>query len=76
MSVDEMGAVLARIADAMNEGRVTKETVEILEKLGACYKHQQELLRGFEKNPKKLEENLKEIQNWIYEIQGLIVSLR
>jgi len=29
ISVDEMGAELARIADAMKEGRVTKETVEI-----------------------------------------------
>jgi len=69
MSVDEMGAELARIADSLKGGRISKGTVEILDKLGTYYKHQQELLQGFEKNPKKLEENLKEIQTWIDEIQ-------
>jgi len=55
---------------------VPKEAIETLNKLDAYYKHQQELLQGFEKNPKKLEENLKEIQTWMDEIEGLIISLR
>ena len=76
MSVDEMGAELANVANSLKGGKVSKETVAILNKLGAYYKHQQELLRGFEKNPKKLEENLKEIQTWMDEIQGLVASLQ
>lgn len=76
MSIDEMGAELANVANSLKGGRVSKETVAILNKLGAYYKHQQELLRGFEKNPKKLEENLREIQTWMNEIQSLVDSLQ
>jgi len=76
MSVDEMGAELTSITNSLKGGKVPKEAVETLNKLDAYYKHQQELLRGFEKNPKKLEENLKEIQTWMDEIEGLTVSLR
>ena len=76
MSVDEMGAELAGIANSLKGGKVSKEALKTLNKLGAYYKHQQELLRGFEKNPKKLEENLKEIQTWMDQIQSLIASLR
>ena len=76
MSVDEMGAELARIADSLKGGRISKGTVEILDNLRVYYKHQQELLQGFEKDPKRLEENLKEIQKWMDDIQGLIISLQ
>jgi hypothetical protein len=46
-----------------------------LRKLGSYYKHQQDLLRGFERDPKKLEEDLKSIQVWIDEVQALLSSL-
>ena len=76
MSVDEMGAELTSLANSLKSGRVSRGAVETLNKLGSYYKHQQELLQGFEKNPKKLEENMKEIQTWMDDVQGLIASLR
>jgi hypothetical protein len=76
MSVDEMGAELGNIANSLKGGKVSEKAVGTLNKLGEYYKHQQELLRGFEKDPRKLQENLKEIQTWIDVIQSLIVSLR
>ena len=75
MSVEEMGAELANIAKSVKTGLASKECVENLSKLGSYYKHQQELLKGFEKNPKKLEENMKEIQDWIDKIQALTATL-
>jgi len=75
MSVEEMGAELASIAKSVKTGRASKESVENLSRLSSYYKHQQELLQGFEKNPKKLEENMNEIQGWIDEVQALIASL-
>jgi NAD(P)-dependent dehydrogenase (short-subunit alcohol dehydrogenase family) len=75
MSVDEMGAELSSIASSMKGGELPKESVDALKKLSAYYQHQQELLRGFEKNPTKLEENLREIQTWIDTIQGLTATL-
>jgi len=76
MSVDEMGAELGNIANSLKGGKVSEKTIGTLNKLGEYYKHQQGLLQGFEKDPRKLQENLKEIQTWIDEIQSLIVSLR
>ena len=75
MSVDEMGAELANIASSLKGGKMPKESVNALNKLSAYYQHQQELLQGFEKNPKRLEENLREIQTWIDAIQGLTTTL-
>ena len=76
MSVDEMGTELGSIANSLKGGKVSEKAVGTLNKLGEYYKHQQELLRGFEKDPRKLQENLKEIQTWMDEVQSLIVSLR
>ncbi len=76
MSVDEMRAELASFAESLERGKISKEAIEVLNKLAAYYKHQQELLRGFEKNPKKLEENLREIQTWVDEIRDLTANLR
>jgi len=44
----------------------------VLEKLSSYYKHQEDLLRGFEKDPKKLDEGLKAIQTWVDDIQNLL----
>jgi len=38
--------------------------------------HQQEQLRGFEKNPQKLEENLKISDGWVKDAKALIVALK
>jgi len=72
MSVDEMAAELASIAKSLKGGKVPSRAIDTLNKLGAFYKHQEELLRGFEKNPEKLENGLKAIRTWIDEIQAAI----
>jgi len=72
MSVDEMAAELASIAKSLKGGKVPSRAIDTLNKLGAFYKHQEALLRGFEKNPEKLENGLKAIRTWIDEIQAAI----
>ena len=37
--------------------------------------HQQEQLKGFEKNPQKLEENLKIIDGWVKDAKALVQAL-
>ena len=56
------------------EAKATDSVREILEKLVSYYKHQQELLRGFEKDQTKLDEGLREIQEWIDEVEEAIGS--
>ena len=70
MSVDEMAAELANMKS--RGGSVPKGSAAVLEKLSSYYKHQEDLLRGFEKDPKKLDEGLKAIQTWIDDIQDLL----
>ena len=72
MSVDEMAAELAAVAGPGRKGAMARNTVEILGKLSSYYKHQADLLRGFEKDPEKLEEGLKAIQSWIAEVQAAV----
>ena len=74
MSVDEMGAELALIAGTRRKGGLTRSSTEVLKMLDSYYKHQAELLRGFEKDPKKLEDGLKAIQGWTDEIQAVVVA--
>ena len=73
-SVDEMAAELAVIAGPRGKGALARNPMEVLGKLGSYYKHQADLLRGFEKDPKKLEDGLKAIQSWIDEVQAVIDS--
>jgi hypothetical protein len=70
MSVDEVAAELANMKS--RGGSVPKESAAVLEKLSSYYKHQEDLLRGFEKDPKKLDEALKAIQTWVDDIQNLL----
>jgi hypothetical protein len=49
----------------------TSEFIEPLNQLADYYLHQQEQLRGFEKNPQKLEENLKIIDEWVKDTKAL-----
>jgi len=74
MSVDEMSAELAGMASARRKGGLTRAQTEVLTGLKTYYKHQEELLSGFEKDPAKLESEMKEIQSWIAEIQDLLES--
>jgi NAD(P)-dependent dehydrogenase (short-subunit alcohol dehydrogenase family) len=78
MSVDEMLLSLNQLGDSMERGTPVPGTsvqADPLGKLVSYYKHQQDLLRGFEKEPGKLEEGLHSIQTWIDEVQELRSSL-
>jgi NAD(P)-dependent dehydrogenase (short-subunit alcohol dehydrogenase family) len=46
-----------------------------LEKLAGYYEHLADLAKGYEKDPAKLEENLRHVYGWRDEVQGLIKLL-
>ena len=75
MTIDEMQTTMEALGNSLNPQASTAEFIEPLNKLGAYYAHQQEQLRGFEKNPKKLEENLKIIDCWIRDVKALVQAL-
>ncbi len=72
--MDEMGAELAMMADSRRGAGLTRSSLESLNRLNAYYKHQADLLRGFEKDQKKLDAGLKAIQSWIDGVQALVDS--
>jgi len=72
MSTDEMLNALKVVGENLKNQMPTSGSVETLQLLSAYYEHQQEQLKGFEKNPQKLEENLKIMDNWIHAIKDLI----
>jgi len=75
MSIDEMQTNLKTLGNNLKTGTTT-EFIESLNQLASYYVHQQEQLRGFEKNPRKLEENLKIIDGWVKDTKALIVALK
>jgi NAD(P)-dependent dehydrogenase (short-subunit alcohol dehydrogenase family) len=76
MSIDEMLTALKDIERGLNRGVPLQDSIETLEKLKAYYEHQKVQLRGFEKDPKKLQENLKTIDGWKMDLKLLLESLR
>jgi NAD(P)-dependent dehydrogenase (short-subunit alcohol dehydrogenase family) len=74
-SVDEMLADLEELEKRITKQEVTAGASASLVQLVAFYRHQQDLLRGFEKDPKKLETNLKAIDLWIEDVSTLIKAL-
>jgi len=76
MSIDEMQTTLKTLGNNLKANASTPEFIEPLSQLAGYYVHQQEQLRGFEKNPQKLEENLKIIEGWVKDTKSLIVSLK
>ncbi len=74
-SIDEMQTILKTLGANLNSCASTVEFIEPLKQLTSYYVHQQEQLRGFEKNPQKLEENLKIIHGWIKDAKYLVTSL-
>ena len=74
-TIDEMQTTIKALGNSLNAGASTTEFVEPLNQLAAYYAHQQEQLKGFEKNPKKLEENLKIIDGWIRDAKALVQAL-
>jgi NAD(P)-dependent dehydrogenase (short-subunit alcohol dehydrogenase family) len=75
MSIDEMQTTVKALGNSIKTQASTAEFVEPLNRLVAYYVHQQEQLKGFEKDPKKLEENLKIIDGWIRDAKGLVQVL-
>ena len=75
MSIDEMLSTLKAMETKVNKPAFPQDSMKPLEKLATYYKHQQDQLKGFEKDPQKLEQNLKIIDSWILEIKSLIAAL-
>jgi NAD(P)-dependent dehydrogenase (short-subunit alcohol dehydrogenase family) len=76
MSIDEMQTTLKTLGNNLKANASTHEFIEPLSQLVGYYMHQQEQLRGFEKNPQKLEENLKIIEGWVKDTKALIATLK
>jgi NAD(P)-dependent dehydrogenase (short-subunit alcohol dehydrogenase family) len=75
MSIDEMTDALRVLGEELNKQRSTAGSLENLKLLAGYYEHQQEQLRGFEKNPNKLKENLVIIDDWISDIKSLLNAM-
>ena len=75
MSIDEMQTTLKALGANLRTGASTEEFIEQLNQLAGYYVHQQGQLRGFEKNPQKLEENLKVIDGWVNDAEALVKML-
>jgi NAD(P)-dependent dehydrogenase (short-subunit alcohol dehydrogenase family) len=74
-SIDEMQTTLKSLGDKLAPGTQKAEYIEAVNKVKEYYVHQQEQLKGFEKNQKKLEENLKVMDGWITDAQDLRQAL-
>jgi len=76
MSIDEMQTTLKALGNILKANTSTAEFIEPLNLLAGYYMHQQEQLRGFEKNAQKLEENLKIIDGWVKDAKALVAALK
>ena len=76
LSIDEMQTTLKTLGNNLKTNASTADFIEPLNQLAGYYAHQQEQLKGFEKNPKKLEENLKIIDGWVEDAKALLASLK
>jgi NAD(P)-dependent dehydrogenase (short-subunit alcohol dehydrogenase family) len=76
VSIDEMQTTLKTLGDNLGPQRPKAEYIEAVSKMASYYAHQQEQLRGFEKNPQKLAENLKVIDVWIEDAKALSIALQ
>jgi len=74
-STDEMLISLKTLGENLKNRRPTAAFVDPLRQLSAYYAHQQDQLKGFEKDPKKLQENLAIIDGWIRDAKALIAAL-
>jgi NAD(P)-dependent dehydrogenase (short-subunit alcohol dehydrogenase family) len=75
MSIDEMLSTLQATGKNLKNPALAKSSVETLKLLKGYYMHQQEQLKGFEKNPQKLQQNLAVIESWIRDIDAMTESL-
>jgi NAD(P)-dependent dehydrogenase (short-subunit alcohol dehydrogenase family) len=75
MSIDEMSSALKALGDELKNQMPSCASVEALKLLMSYYQHQQEQLKGFEKDPRKLQENLAIIDGWVKAIKALLDTL-
>ena len=75
MSIDEMHGELQVLGNSLKETGASKTALATLQKLASYYEHQQNQLKGFEKDPTMLQENLAIIEGWIREIRQLMDAL-
>jgi NAD(P)-dependent dehydrogenase (short-subunit alcohol dehydrogenase family) len=73
MPVEEWLATLRQLEENLERGIVSHPA---LEKLAGYYEHLAELAKGYEKNPVKLEENLREVYHWRDEVNELEKMLK
>ena len=69
ISTDQAQEELRRVADVVSGGTaVSQKDRGMLDSLRQYWEHQLKLLRGYEKNPIKLEESARIIEGWIDDI--------
>lgn len=75
LSIDEMLTTVKALGDSLKTGTSTAEYIEPIKKLGDYYVHQQEQLKGFEKNPDRLAANLQIIEKWVLDAKFLVMAI-
>jgi NAD(P)-dependent dehydrogenase (short-subunit alcohol dehydrogenase family) len=75
MSTEDMLTTLKNLKENLTNNKDSSSFTSTLKQLSKYYEHQQTLLKGFEKNPQKLAENLKLLDQWITQITDLIEAL-
>jgi hypothetical protein len=70
-SIDEMDNALSAIREDLAKGTAADGWSATLRSLRKYYLHQGELLKGYEKDPKKVEEALRTIGSWVSDIEAL-----
>lgn len=76
MSIDELRSQLEALGRAIDAHDGASVRCDAAAKLAAYYRHQQQLLKGFEKDPERVEKNLRVIDGWLDEIHTLATALR
>jgi NAD(P)-dependent dehydrogenase (short-subunit alcohol dehydrogenase family) len=75
LSIDEMQTTLKALGNSLQSGASKTVFIDPVSKLAGYYLHQQEQLKGYEKNPEKLAENLKILESWVADAKALAKEL-
>ncbi len=75
LSAEQAGDELRRLADALARNQApSQQDRNFLSKLRAYWEHQLQLLKGYEKNAAKLEENTRIITGWMNDIDSFLAA--
>ena len=76
MPAEEWLDALAHLEDSLRPASTATQIPDLpLEQLAGYYNHLAELAKGYEKNPAKLEENLRQVYGWKDEVKQLMKAL-